>query len=190
MNSPSDSDLIVIVINYSVKTIISGGYITITIEIKMFYLKVGEFVFAFCVACFYSDIHIRQSRYWFLSHSTSLLIFEIATVLNIKARNIPFRFSLYLVSNYLLKGKRNAYFDFQNVGFIVRTNAVLIPAIYTHWYRRLNFSTNVFNFCWWRIPLAMTSLPRIVVHRLYVKETRARKQITIEENGSLNNFPP
>ena len=28
------------------------------------------------------------------------------------------------------------------------------------------------------------------VHRLYVKETRARKQITFEENGSLNNFPP
>ena len=47
-----------------------------------------------------------------------------------------------------------------------------------------------FNFCWWRIPLAMTSLPRLRVHRIYVKETRAQKQITIEENRSLNNFPP
>ena len=36
----------------------------------------------------------------------------------------------------------------------------------------------------------MTSLPRMGVHRLYAKETRARKQITFEENGSLNNFPP
>ena len=46
------------------------------------------------------------------------------------------------------------------------------------------------NFCWWRIPLAMTSLTRIGVYRKYVKEIRARKQFTFEENGSLNNFPP
>ena len=92
--------------------------------------------------------------------------------------------------NTILKGKRNAYFDFQNVGFIIWTNFVSIPAIYTHWYRQLNFSTNFLNFCWWRIPLAISSLPLIVVHRLYVKETRARKQITFDENGLLNNFPP
>ena len=91
---------------------------------------------------------------------------------------------------FILKGKRNAYFDFQNVGFSIRINFVLIPAIYTHWYRRLNFSTIFFRFCCWRIPLALTSLPRIGVYRLYVKETRARKQIKIEENGALNNFPP
>ena len=89
----------------------------------------------------------------------------------------------------ILKGKRNAYSEFQNVGFIIRTNFVLIPAIYTHWYRQLNSSTNLFNFCWWRIPLAMTSLPRIGMHRLYAKEPRARKHITFEGNGSLNNFP-
>ena len=71
-----------------------------------------------------------------------------------------------------------------------KTNFLLIPAIYTHWYRRLNFSTNFFNFCWWRIPLAMTSLTHIGMHQLYAKETRARKQIIFEENGSLNNFPP
>ena len=46
----------------------------------------------------------------------------------------------------------------------MRRNFVLIQAIYTHWYRQLNSSTNFFNFCWWRIPLAMTSLPRIGVH--------------------------
>ena len=45
------------------------------------------------------------------------------------------------------------------------------------------------NLCWWRIPLAMTSLIRIGVYRQYVKEIRDRKQITFEENGSLNNFP-
>ena len=45
----------------------------------------------------------------------------------------------------ILKGKRNAYFDFQNVGFILRTNFVLIPAIYTHRYRQLNSETNFFN---------------------------------------------
>ena len=90
----------------------------------------------------------------------------------------------------ILKGKRNAYFDFKNVGFIIRRNLVLIQTIYTHWYRQLNSCTNFFNFCWWRIPLAMTSLPCIGVHRLYAKETRTRKQISFEENGSLNNFPP
>ena len=36
----------------------------------------------------------------------------------------------------------------------------------------------------------MTSLPRIGVDRLYVKETRSRKQIIFEENESLNNFSP
>ena len=76
----------------------------------------------------------------------------------------------------ILKGKRNAYFDFQHVGFVIRINFVLIPAIYTHWYRRLNFSTNFFNFYWWRIPLAMMSLLRIDVHRLYVKDTRPWKK--------------
>ena len=30
----------------------------------------------------------------------------------------------------------------------------------------------------------------IDVHRLYLKENRARKQNTFEENGPLNNFPP
>ena len=79
------------------------------------------------------------------------------------------------VVNNILKWKRKAYFDFQNVGFIIITNFVLIPAIYTHWYRQLNSSTNFFYFCWWRIPLAMTSLQRIGVHWLYVKETRAKK---------------
>ena len=84
---------------------------------------------------------------------------------------------------YILKGKINAYFDFQNVGFIITKKSVLIPAIYTYWHWRLNFSTNFFNFCW-RIPLAMTSLTRKGVRRLYLKETRARKQISFEENGS------
>ena len=54
----------------------------------------------------------------------------------------------------------------------------------------LNSSTNFCNFCWWRVLSAMTSLPRTVVHWLYVKETRAWKQITFEGNKSLNNFPP
>ena len=104
---------------------------------------------------------------------------------------------------YMLKGKRNAYFDFQNVGFFIRTNFVLIPAIYTHWYRQLNSSTNFFHFLW-SIPLAKTSLQRIGVFGgviyvvtlffgffggcrvflsdlflflwLYVKGTRARKK--------------
>ena len=33
---------------------------------------------------------------------------------------------------YILKGKRNAYFEFLNVGFILRTLFFLISAIYTH----------------------------------------------------------
>ena len=41
------------------------------------------------------------------------------------------------------------------------------------------FSTNFFNFCWWRIPLAITSLPPIGVHRLY---TRRKPEL---ENKSL-----
>ena len=36
----------------------------------------------------------------------------------------------------------------------------------------------------------MTSLQRTGVHRLYMKETRARKQIIFEEKESLSNFPP
>ena len=36
---------------------------------------------------------------------------------------------------YILKGKRNTYFDFQNVGVIMKTNFVLIPSIYTNLYR-------------------------------------------------------
>ena len=79
----------------------------------------------------------------------------------------------------ILKGKRNAYFDFQNVGFILRRNFVLIKAIYTHWYRQLNSSTSFFNFCWWRIPLAMTSLPWIGVTDF----TRRKPEL---ENKSLS----
>ena len=125
-------------------------------------------------------IEIRDSSYvYFLRFNSKSL----------KVHTLPL---LIEVMQYkcILKGKRNAYYDFQNVGFILRTNFVLIPAIYTHWYRQWNSSTNLFNFCWWRIPLAMTALSSIGVHRIYVKETRAWKQITFEENGSLNNFPP
>ena len=35
----------------------------------------------------------------------------------------------------------------------------------------------------------MTPLPRKGVDWLYVKETKALEQITIEDNESLNNFP-
>ena len=86
--------------------------------------------------------------------------------------------------------KKKAYFDFQNVVFIMNTKFVFLTVIYTHIHRQLNSSTNFFNFCWWHFSFAMTSLPRTGVHRLYVKETRAQKQIIFEENGSLNNFPP
>ena len=34
----------------------------------------------------------------------------------------------------------------------------------------------------------MTSLPCTGVHRPYVKEARARKQVIFKENGSRNNF--
>ena len=64
---------------------------------------------------------------------------------------------------YILKGTRNAYFNFQYAGLIMRRNFVLISAIYTHLYGQLNSSTNFFNFCWWRIPFAMTQLLRIGV---------------------------
>ena len=55
-------------------------------------------------------------------------------------RNIYLRYwklSLSFIQfQYILKGKRNAYFDFQNVGFIMSTNFVLLTAIYTHLYRQ------------------------------------------------------
>ena len=53
----------------------------------------------------------------------------------------------------------------------------------------VNSLANFFNFCWWRIPFAMTSLPRTGLHHLNLTETNARKQITFEDNRSLNNFP-
>ena len=59
---------------------------------------------------------------------------------------------------FILKGKRNAYFGFLNVGFILRAFFFLISPIYTHWYQQLNSSTNFCNFCWWRVPFAMTPL--------------------------------
>ena len=40
--------------------------------------------------------------------------------------------NIYQIRGNILKGKRYAYFDFQNVGFIIGTHFVLIPAIYTH----------------------------------------------------------
>ena len=42
---------------------------------------------------------------------------------NVRTRTIPL---------YILKGKRNAYFEFLNVGFILRTYLFLISAINTH----------------------------------------------------------
>ena len=37
-----------------------------------------------------------------------------------------------VADKYILKGKRNAYFEFLNVGFILRTLFFLISATYTH----------------------------------------------------------
>ena len=92
--------------------------------------------------------------------------------------------------HHILERKRNAYFDFQNDGFIMRTYFVLIPIMYTHLRRQFNSLTIFFfNFCWWRISFAMTSLPRTGMHRLYLTTTKAQKQVIVEENGSLNNFP-
>ena len=67
---------------------------------------------------------------------------------------------------------------------------LLISAIYTHLYQQLNSSTNFYNLCWWCIQFAMTSLPRICVHWLYAKETRAGKRMTFESNDCLSKFPP
>ena len=39
-----------------------------------------------------------------------------------------------------VKGKRNAYFEFLNVWFILRTLFFLISEIYRQWYQKLNFS--------------------------------------------------
>ena len=52
-------------------------------------------------------------------------------------RNRCFKRSYYM---HKLKGKRNAYFDFKNVGFILSTNCVLLTAIYTH----LRYTDNKF----------------------------------------------
>ena len=51
----------------------------------------------------------------------------------------------------ILKGKRNAYFDFQNAGFIMSTNLVLLTAIYTHLYRQqipLVLADDTFHLRW------------------------------------------
>ena len=90
----------------------------------------------------------------------------------------------------ILKGKRNAYFEFLNVGFLLRTLFFLISAIYIHLFQQLNSSAKFCNFRWWRVPISLTSLPRTGVHWLYVKETKARKRMTYEDNESLSKFPP
>ena len=46
-----------------------------------------------------------------------------------------------------LKGKKNAYFEFQNDGFILSTLFFLLPAIYTPLYQHLTSSTNFCIFC-------------------------------------------
>ena len=41
-------------------------------------------------------------------------------------------YSVFFSPHIILKGKRNAYFEYLNVGFILRTFFFLISAIYTH----------------------------------------------------------
>ena len=113
---------------------------------------------------------ISKSQGHKIENAYSAISNQLYTIFSVIFQRISAKLYLYMQYCYtllnILEGKRNAYFDFQNVGFILRTDFVLIPAIYTHWYRQLNSFTNFFNFCWWRIQLDVTSLPRIGVHRL------------------------
>ena len=80
---------------------------------------------------FVTEIHILK---FILTHTTLLeCLFTTWTVCKVKMKYNTY---LYHLKINILKGKRNAYFDFQNVGFIMSTNFVLFTAIYPHLYRQ------------------------------------------------------
>ena len=127
-----------------------------------------------------------------------LLIVKLINLLILGFQDIStkFEFKIYIflhcaiILSNILKGKRNAYFEFLNVGFILRTLFFLISAIFTNKNQQLNSATKFCIFCWWRVPFVMTSLPRTGAHWLYVKDIRARKRMSFEGKLSLSKFPP
>ena len=134
---------------------------------------------------------VTNLPHWFWRYMGSHTSTYSSTILLIWLHIIINALSICSSKNlYILKGKRNAYFEFLNVGFILWTLFFLISAIYTHQYQHLNSCKKICNFCWWRVPFAMPSLPSTGVHRLFVKETTARRRMTFEGNESLSNFPP
>ena len=55
-----------------------------------------------------------------------------------QTHNIIMPSKISIIQRHILKGKSNAYFEFLNVGFILRTLFFLKSAIYNHLYQHLN----------------------------------------------------